>query len=100
MPIPVEALLPLSKMSVQDFRLLKLAAASRYWKAGQELTRQGNEAWAEALFAGWLVKNREALLELGRTEALQETLDFPDILPTEAMARESAAKSGVVKPAN
>lgn len=76
--VPVEFLLSASPTSLGDFVLARLATVANLRKQMSRLREELLKADAEALFAGWLIEHRSELLELGRTDALQKTLDFAE----------------------
>lgn len=77
MPCPdLEFLLSASNRSRGDFVLARLSSAANLRKQIRGLRDELVAEEAEAMFAGWLIEHRGALLELGRTDTLQETLDF------------------------
>lgn len=73
---PVEFLLHCSRTSLDDFELSRLNRAANLRKQLRDLYAQLVSAEAEAVFARWLIEHRSALLELSRTGALQESLNF------------------------
>lgn len=80
---PMEFLLFASEMSLGDFEMAALNRAARLRKQIRVMIDQLNKEEADAIFARWIKECRAELLELGRTAALQITLDFVGVAGVE-----------------
>lgn len=75
---PIDFLLICSSSLLQEFELVRLNEMVNLRKKIAVMENHLREVTGEALLARWLIEHREELMELGRTQALQKPLNFPD----------------------
>lgn len=95
---PVDFLLTCSELSLSDFELSRLNRAANLRKQARELHMQLLAAEAEAVFARWLIVHCGTLVALGRTGALQKSLDFVGVAVVEGAIVLGAQKRRVTDP--
>ncbi|HZP33936.1 MAG TPA: hypothetical protein VFB23_11310 [Candidatus Acidoferrales bacterium] len=74
--LPIDFLLDCSDTTLGDAQLAAMNRAANARKHIRNLIDELVEAEADVRHVAWLREHREDLRELGRTQALQKTLDF------------------------
>lgn len=96
-PTPsVDMLLEWSLETLHELALKRWALADKLERQIRAMHAEIDRLRSDALLAHWLINNRDALLEIRRTQALQKTLNFVNDGVVEPLSIEAPVKRRVV----
>ena len=93
---PIDLLMECSDVTLEELALNRWNLANKLRREEAALHKEIIRLESEAMRAHWFIEHRKELLEFGRTQALQKTLNFEDYRVIEPVAVESPPKRRVV----